>query len=175
MARRYSPEEKLLYVAGATFALTLTMFVALMWVGSFAVSGAETISALYHSDLGLMFEHELPREALLKVQDIYAGAVAAAPRVHHVDPITGQFLQTGWDVSTNFEFTIIWNKLRERGFFKAESKIRQQYSKLVVDVGAMYVELRELEMGLGGKSPCGDSGETLREPVWRCFVGTSPP
>ncbi len=115
--------------------LTSGVLITFAWQ---ALSALMMVQRLVSSDVGLMLEHDVPRSWLLRVQDIYAAAVFSAARLNHIDPVTGDFSQADVDVSTNFEFTIIWNQLRRRGYFSG-GKDAAEFSKLVVDIGAMYV------------------------------------
>lgn len=119
---------------GAILLVTLFTSLALLSAAAQAHSTLSFLSELARTDLGTTFEYKLPRSALLAVHDAYAGAVASAGRLHQINVETGEFTQTGWDVSMNLEFSVIWSRMLARGYLKNTTSPHQ---RLVVDVGAM--------------------------------------
>jgi hypothetical protein len=114
---------------------SLILIWALATVARLVQQVPDQLQSLLSVDLTDYFEHQASESALLRVHDLYSALVSNVDRLEQIDGQTGAISRSVWDVSTNHEFSIIWSRLRARGYF--QPGVPQQHEKLVVDVGAM--------------------------------------
>ena len=108
------------YLITATLLVVLATVVGVAWALSHALVYYQALSAFAAASrgtsVGALFEHRLPRSALLAVHDVYAGVVGNIARHHLIDASTGHMVRSGWDVSTHLEFTLIWSRMVAQGY-----------------------------------------------------------
>ncbi len=130
-------------LAAALALATLLAAAAVVWTLSHVLVYVQALSAVATTlgsvatgavPLGALFEYKLPRSALLVVHDVYATTVANVGRHHQIDPASGRMVRSGFDVSTNMEFTLIWSRMAASGYLANATSL---YERVVVDVGAM--------------------------------------